>query len=389
MRKIKVAFFSDILIEDFDGANRTMFQIIGRIPQEQFEFFFICGERPKKEFPFKIFEVPNLKVPFNEDYKMAMPALVYFSMRKAVNKFKPDVVHIASPSLLGNFAIEYAKRKKIPIITIYHTHFISYVEYYTHHIPVFTEMAKSTVISGQKTFYNKCDLTLVPTTQIRDELISYGFKAKKLVIWPRGLDRNIFTPEARDEGVMKKITGNDHPNIIFASRLVWEKNLETLINIYELSRNKGHYWNFIIAGDGVARAKMEGKMPEAYFLGNVHQKTLSTLFATSDIFVFPSVSETYGNVVIEAMACGCPCVIARGGGTFNLVKDNINGFMCEPYDAKDYVEKIQRLLSDDELKHQFIIKGLEFTNKLDWDTLVNKYLEWVKKLYYLNRKESV
>ncbi len=380
MVKIKVAFFSDILVEDFDGANRTMFQIIDRIPVDRYEYFFICGERPGAEFQFEVFNVPNLTIPLNNDYKIAIPGLVYFTLKNAVEEFNPDVIHIASPSLLGNFAIHFGKSRDIPIITIYHTHFISYVEYYTRNIPVITPVAKSSIIKGQKNFYNKCDLTLVPTQMMKEELISFGFNKDLLEIWPRGLDSRVFNPTKKDISFVQGFTGNDRPNILFASRLVWEKNLETLMRIYEMAELHHARWNFILAGDGVAREKMEENMPNAFFLGTVDQDELAILYASSDVFLFPSISETYGNVVIEAMACGCPCIIARGGGTLSFIDDGVNGFICEPNDYQEYFQKINKILDDTSLRTIFIKRSLEFVKGLDWNHLVQKYFSFVDKL---------
>ena len=236
MRKTKVAFFSDLLIENYDGAQRTMFHIINRIPKVAYDYLFITGEGPKSDIGFEVVEIPNLKIPFNQNYAMAMPALGYFKMKKVLDKFRPDVIHVASPSLLGNFALAYAKPRSIPTLAIYHTHFISYVAYYLNHFPVVTDIAKASVIRGQKSFYNKCDQILVPTEGIKKELTGYGFDASTMKLWPRGMDNILFHPDKNDPERMIQLTGNHYPNILFASRLVWEKNLKTLIKIYKKTK---------------------------------------------------------------------------------------------------------------------------------------------------------
>ncbi|MBK7223014.1 MAG: glycosyltransferase [Saprospiraceae bacterium] len=130
MRKIRVAFFADMLIENFDGAARTIYQIIQRIDRSRYEFFFITGSAPGPDFPYKYYLVPSIEIPKNEDYKMAIPALAFFEMNNAMLIFKPDVIHISSPSFLGRYALDYGRNHQIPVITIYHTHFISYIDYY-------------------------------------------------------------------------------------------------------------------------------------------------------------------------------------------------------------------------------------------------------------------
>ena len=374
MRKTKVAFFSDILIEGFDGAQRTMFHIIQRIPRNSYEYSFICGDGPGDAFDFEVLDIPKVTIPFNQNYSMAMPAFAYFKIRKALDNFRPDVIHIASPSFLGKFALEYARSRSIPVISIYHTHFISYVDYYLKHQNIFSKIAKSSVIASQRSFYNKCSMVLVPTEQIKEELIEHGFNPALMKIWRRGIDHSIFNPKKQDRSYLENITGNNYVNLLFASRLVWEKNLSILIDIYNLYEEIGMRINFIIAGNGMAKKELQRKMPNAVFLGNVSQQDLAVIYASADVFLFPSVSETYGNVVVEAMASGCPCVIGKGGGTQSHIKHGFNGFLCKPDDPNDFYKYIQMVIGNDTLRASLINEGIKYAKTLDWDNLVKDYL---------------
>lgn len=380
-RKIKVAFFADILIKDFDGASRTMFQIIERIPNDRFEFLFFCGMPPKQDIGHEIFKVPSIPVPFNSTYRIAIPMFSWFSMRKKLKQFMPDVIHIASPSPLGDFAEQSNWfGKKVPVITIYHTHFLSYIGYYLKVLPFLVKPATKTVAFGQKIFYNQADLVYIPTMQMVNELREHKFDTKKMKIWQRGINHELFNPSKRDVPRIKALVKNDKPNIIFASRLVWEKNLGTLIRIFRKSKAEGDKYNFIIAGDGVAKDTLEEKMPGAYLLGKIDHDTLAALYASSDVFLFPSVSETYGNVVVEAMASGCPCVIAKGGGSQSLVSHGETGFLCDPNDESDYLARIEEVITSTELQQKFIRNGLVYTKQLDWDLLVDKYFQDIEHL---------
>jgi glycosyltransferase involved in cell wall biosynthesis len=379
-RKTKVAFFADILVKNFDGASRTIFQIIERIPTDEFEFMFFCGLPPEDDIGHEVMKIPTISIPFNSTYKLAIPMLSWFSMRKKLKAFKPDVIHIASPSPLGDFAFQFKRRRNIPVITIYHTHFLSYLDYYLRTIPFLISPAKSTVAFGQRLFYDQSDLMYIPTQQMVDELIGFGFDTGKMKIWQRGINHSLFNPVKRDLSVIKAVTGNDKPNIIFASRLVWEKNLGTLIKIYRESKKNGDKYNFIVAGDGVAKEVLEEKMPDAYMLGKIDHEKLAILYASADVFLFPSVSETYGNVVVEAMASGCPCVIAKGGGSQSLVRHGETGFLCEPNNPDSYLERIEELMASSGLRNKFITNGLAYTKKLDWDVLANTYFNDIKKL---------
>ena len=321
MRKIKVAFFAETLKENHDGAVRTMYQIIHRIPRDRFEFLFITGEAPSTDIGHEVLEVPSLRLPINNNYKLTLSFLFQKRIEDKLDNFQPDIVHIATPSPLGNFALSFANNRSIPVVTIYHTNFISYVDHYFQNLPLFIDPARNYLIAMMQKFYNQCDLILAPTREMKSELMAIGIFEDLIEVWKRGLESGMFSPLKKDEEYMRQLTGNQNANLLFASRLVWEKNLLTLVGIYHEIRERELPYNLIIAGDGYAMDTLEEKMPGAYFLGNLSHDELSRLYASSDVFVFPSISETYGNVVAEAMASGLPCVIANGGGSKEFIED--------------------------------------------------------------------
>lgn len=380
MTKIKVAFFAEILVENFDGASRTMFQIIKRINPDDFEFLFFCGTGPETLCGFDCISVPSVVVPLNSTYKIALPALASRRIRNTLEQFSPDVIHIATPSILGNFALKLAYSYQIPVISVYHTHFISYVDYYLRYAPFFISMVKPLVSENQKNFYNQCDIVYVPSESIYADLRSMGIQGERLKLWKRGLDTNVFSPGRKNPEAMKGITGNSKPTVLFASRLVWEKNLETLIEIYSEITRRNIDVNFLIVGDGVARKTCEKRMEKAIFLGQKEHEELAVIYASADIFLFPSISETYGNVVLEAMASGLPCVIANGGGSADFIEQGVNGFKCKPNDSNDYISKILCLLSIESLRLQFMDKGLEYSKNCSWEQLTNTYFDDLTRL---------
>jgi len=380
--RIRIAFFAENLIEDLDGASRTIFNIINRIPKDKFEVVFYTGLPPKKSFEFKYVLVPTLSIPFNKDYSVALPQLVYFQLSHELKKFNPDIIHISTPSLLGNFALGFANSQKIPVSTIYHTHFISYIDYYFEKIPTLIRPIKNWVIKNQKNFYERCNAVYVPSRGMINELKTYGFNSQNFKIWPRGINADKFSVKKRNESKLHSITGNGYKNILFASRLVWEKNLKTLIKVYQDAISKSLKVNFIIAGDGVAKESLQKQMPKAFFLGHLDHNELSTIYASCDVFLFTSISETYGNVVAEAMASGLPCVIANGGGLAYFIEHGVNGFLCEPENSKAYLDNIIAILENDVLSNSFRLRGLEFTSKLDWENLTKTYFDDLTLIAY-------
>lgn len=386
--KVKVAFFTDILLRDFDGAIKTMYQLIDRIPEERFEYLFFSGVLPKETLKQEVIQVPAVSTPFNINYKVVLPEYGRRRLTEALARFQPDVIHISTPSPLGFFALDYAKKYHIPVLSIYHTHFLSYMQYYFRGLPFLIPWTEAFVKKMYRKFYNQCDLVYTPTAYITEELKECGISGKLLKLWQRGLNLRLFNPGKRDELFIKSLTGNDRPCLLFASRLVWEKNVETLFRIYEEAEALQLDLNFIIAGSGAAEEEARKRMKKAVFLGFVDPETLARVYASCDLFVFTSVSETYGNVVVEAMASGCVPVIARGGGSQSLVENGENGFLCDAEDPKDYLTKILRLLNDKKLKERMQSSGYRYTSGLSWERLADAYFKDIENLAGENKTAS-
>jgi glycosyltransferase involved in cell wall biosynthesis len=379
-RKVKVAFFAEILTEGLDGAVRTMYQLINRIDTARFDFLFIYGDGPGSIKGFKSLKVPSLNLPVNAGYSLALPVFAQSRLKDALQQFAPDVVHIATPSLLGRFGLNYAVQNGLPVISIYHTHFISYIDYYFKHAPFLISSMKQLIAANHKVFYNQCDKVYVPSESMRAELRGMGIAQHRLQLWQRGIDTKLFSPNKKNRAALHKLTGNNNPTVLFASRLVWEKNLETLFGIYHYLQKTGLAFNFLVVGGGSALKACKLQMPGAIFTGKVNHAQLAVLYASADVFVFPSVSETYGNVVLEAMASGLPCVIADGGGSADFIEQGVNGFKCGPYSPRDYVEKICIVLANEALKQQFAEEGLQYSSTFSWDGLAATYFDDVVEL---------
>lgn len=369
---MRVAFIAEILIKEFDGASRTMFQLIERIPSEGMDFRFFCGMAQEN---LEAVTLPTLKVPGNETYRFVVPW--GGKLEKELDGFQPDVIHIATPSLLGNAALKYARKKGIPVISIYHTHFISYMDYYLKKAKIFIPLGKWYIRRSYQNFYNHCDLIYVPSISMIQELSHLGIQKSRMKLWQRGIDLSLFSPEKRNPSLLPQ---NSKKTILFSSRLVWEKNLKTLIDLYVLLEKEGMPYHLLIAGSGVAEEEAKKAMPQATFLGHISHDLLSKYYASSDVFIFPSVTETFGNVVLEAMASGLPSVVARGGGSKDFIIPGENGYLVEPNDAKEYLFFIKEILSDEELHKKLSVKAVQMAKSYDWEALAATYFEDLKSL---------
>jgi len=380
MAKFKVLFISDMLLPDLDGANRTMFHLINRIPTEQFEYLFISGTSAERIADFECIMVSSIKIPRSKNYRIAIPFFYKTVLDNKIDHFQPDIIHIATPSFLGNYGIQTAKRLNIPVISIYHTHFISYLDYYFKYIPFMINLSKRTAKHTLRAFYNECDLIYVPSRTIINELTDIGIHPERLKLWQRGIDQILFSPTKKSPELIKTITGNNNPSILFVSRLVWEKNLQTLIDLCNLIKEKQYNYNLIVAGEGNAREALQNQIPEAFFVGNVEHDVLAQLYASSQVFFFPSVTETFGNVVVEAMASGIPCVIANEGGSADFILQGENGFICDPTDIQDFLSRITQIIEHPELALQLSKRGLEASKKFSWETLALEYFADLKSI---------
>jgi len=369
-KKIKVALFSDILRENIDGVTYTLYNIIDRIPRDEFDYLFITAYPPddRERVPFKVETCNYVRFPLYKDYPLALP---FFNgkLEKALEEFQPDVIHFTTPALLGRYALKYGLKNNIPVFSTYHTHYLAYIDYYLNFIPGLARAAKALVRKITVWFYNQCDLTFVPTQPIKDELKDAGVYEDGMKIWGRGIDMDKFNPSFRDEEYMDNLCGKGTTRILFVSRLVDEKELKTLENVYKILEEKRPDVKMVITGDGPRAKRMQRRMPHAVFTGKLVGDDLARIYASSDLFLFPSITETFGNVVLEAMASGLPVVCAAQGGPMGIVQHGKTGYHAEPKNADDFYKYISTLLDDDDLFTRTARNAVAYARKQSWDAL--------------------
>lgn len=380
--KIRIAFFADILEENIDGVTHTLYQIIRHAPKDKFDIVFVTPHPPKKEtqFPFKIIISPGLINPFQSDYKIALPFLRK-SIGRKLDKFKPQIIHFTTPSLLGAYALRYGKKNKLPVITTYHTHFPAYIEYYFRYIPIAYALLFP-ILKKPLWLYPKCDLTLAPSLEMKEFLMENNVEESKIRLWRRGVDRTKFHPKFKDDNWNETHGITEKKTILFVSRLVKEKEINTLAKVYQIFQEKDLSVRFVVAGDGPGGEKLKEKMPNAVFVGKQTGETLSTTFASCDIFIFPSITETFGNVVLEALSSGLPVVTAQAGGPKDIVEDGVTGYHVTPKDPDEFYEKINHLLKHPDECDKLKANAIAYAETQTWEKVCGElyaiYEEFVK-----------
>ncbi len=353
-----------------DGISLTLNRLVGHLESQGFEVLvFAPGDgKPAMEHNGTV-EVPSFPIPFRKDYFVSKGLIG--DARKRLDAFEPDLIHIATPDYLGLTALLYALKRDIPIVASYHTHFISYLKYY--HLEMFTPL----IWRYLRWSYGKGRHLYVPTESMADVLRSHGL-ADNMRLWPRGIETRRFNPENRSLAWRRNLgIEDDEVVVLFVSRLVWEKCLDVLSGTLHQLRDRGVRHRAIVIGSGPAREELQAMAPpDVIFMGHMEGDDLTTAYASSDVFLFPSATETFGNVTLEAMASGLPVVGADAPGTASLVLDQSTGYLCPPADEHAFSVALEKLIVDESLRGGMSQAAIEEAQRYDWDKVLSKMVTY-------------
>jgi phosphatidylinositol alpha 1,6-mannosyltransferase len=360
---MRIAYFNANLKVGQDGVTRVVYKMIDAALERGHEVIAVSSILPElSEQPIPIYKVPSVVIPLQKAYRMAIPG--YQSFTRILNEFRPDIIHINSPCTLGFGAVKYAKHFGVPVIATYHTHFPTYPRYYN-----LTKL-EDLVWRISRKLYNNVDRTLVPTRPILNELTENNIQ--RLQYHPNGVDTGLFTPERRNNAWRAQFGSGSKPIVLFVSRLVWEKDLRVLANAYQQLKTKRNDFEMVVVGDGNARTEFEQMMPGAHFLGYQTGVTLAESFASADIFVFPSTTETFGLVTLEAMASGLTPVAAKMGGAIEIIEEGTSGLFAKPLDGADLAQKVEWLLDHPTFSRTMGEQAHRRAQEYRWESILSR-----------------
>lgn len=255
------------------------------------------------------------------------------------DRFAPDLVHAITEGPLGLFGRQYALRHRLPLVTSFHTDFPRYAARYL------GQFAVAPTKAWLRWFHSAAGMTQTPSEQTRDELLELG--VPNAVVWGRGVDTHWFRPDRRSEARRAGLGATGRALVLHVGRLAVEKDVATLVAGYQAAHARlGEAAVFCVAGDGPRGAEVRAALPFARHLGFLDRATLADLYADSDVFVFPSATETCGLVALEALASGVPVVGARAGGIPENLREGLTGFLIQPGDAAGFAAAIAGLVED-------------------------------------------
>lgn len=368
---MKIAYTAGSLQKEHNGVVRVVYEIIKALKKRgESAIFFSQLVPPKKEQPFPMIRVPSIRFPVRPEYPMSV--LPKSTLYPHLDAFAPDIIHITAPDALGYAAVLYAKERGMPAVATYHTSFTDYLKYY--HLGA----TEPFFWARYRKLYNNCERVFAPSKVMVKELKSHGIR--NTFFWPHGVDTALFNPSFKSRAWRTANGLGQKTVLLFVGRLVWEKNLDILVEAYRrLKGKKGAA--FVVAGEGPAKEQLKKRMPDAKFFGQLDRNELSTVYASSDIFVFPSTTETFGLVVLEAMASRLPAVGAGAGGVKEIIEDGVTGFLAKPNDAEDFIAKIGRLLERPKLTAQMGASALAYARTQSWNHVMETLFEEYKKIF--------
>lgn len=371
-RDLRVALITSSYNYIADGVALTLNRLVGHLQREGARVLVAApvGRIAAVDHVGELVAAPSAPIPFRSEYRMALgltPAL-----RRRLEAFDPTVVHVATPDLLGRQALSFARARGTPVVASYHTRYEAYLKDYG--LAFLEELVGAWV----RRFYAACDEVYVPSASMARHLAETGF-ADNVRLWPRGVDLVRFHPRQRDE-TWREALGVDaaRPIIAFVGRLVREKRLDTLVDALGRLAAAGIPHQALIVGEGPDRAILERALPTAVFTGFLTGEALARAYASADIFLFPSDTESFGNVTLEAMASGLPAVAADATGSRCLVENRVTGFLAAPGDGAAFAAALARLATDPDLRRGMGEAARLRSQAFSWDramaAILDRYL---------------
>ena len=352
-----------------DGVSLTLNRLVGWLERNGVEVLVIApvAEQAAMEHQGRLLPVPSFAIPTRKEYRIGRRLTA--QLKDEIVRFKPDLFHIAVPDITGHSALNFAEKLRVPVVSSFHTRFDEYLQYY--HLrflePWFHKKLRA--------FYARCQHLYVPSASMMAELAAQDI-ADNMRLWTRGVDHDRFDPARRSQEWRRaRGIADDDVVIAYAGRLVAEKNMAVMARVFAGLKARGVAHRTLLLGDGPEAGWMRKALPETVFAGFLHGDELATGYASSDIFFFPSITETFGNVTLEAMASGLPSVTADATGSRSLVREGETGFLV-PVDREDQmIERLVQLLSDGQMRKKFGARAREIAIcEHEWDGIFARLL---------------
>ena len=362
-KDLRIALFSGNYNYVRDGANQALNRLADYLLRQGVQLRVYSPTVAEPAFPATgdVVDVPAIPIPGRSEYRF--PLWLTAKVRRDLEQFAPNVVHVSSPDIVGHRAVTWARKNKVAVVASVHTRFDTYLSYY--HLQALEPLAREVM----RRFYHRCEVVLAPA-QSTAAILRAQRMNRDIQTWTRGIDRDQFNPDQRDMEWRRSIGIADDEMVIgFLGRIVMEKGLDVFADAIHAFATFGLKHRVLVIGEGPARPWFAEQLPDAIFTGQLTGTDLSRALASSDVLLNPSMTEAFGNVTLEAMACALPVIAADSTGATNLVRYGVTGMLVDGEDPDEFAEALAAYGRDPELRRRHGEAGLAVARTMDWDTI--------------------
>lgn len=360
---LRIAMFSGNYNYVRDGANQALNRLVGYLLRQgaAVRVYAPTIKEPAFEPTGDLVSLPSFAFPGRGEYRI--PLGLWPRITRDLGDFSPNVIHIASPDPSAHRAVTWARRRQLPVLASVHTRFETYPRYYN---MAFLEPVLEAML---RRLYRRCDALVAPSESmaqvLREQRMNYDID-----IWSRGVDREIFHPGRRDMAWRQSLgIADDEVVIGFLGRLVMEKGLDVFSDTIDQLKRRQVRHRVLVVGEGPAHDWFASRLPDAVFAGFQGGADLGRAVASMDMLFNPSITETFGNVTLEAMACAIPVVAAKATGSQSLVVDKVSGRLIRPGAISDYADALRLYCENPAVRAEHGAAGEKRSMDFSWDAI--------------------
>lgn len=371
---MKIAYFTDTYYPEINGVTNTLNNLTAYLKKTGNKYLVFAPDYDdgRRDTDKAVMRFRGLRPLIYPNSRLALP--FYRTVRSAILDFDPDVIHITSELGIGLSGLRVARELNIPIVMSYHTNFDSYLNFYG-----FGHMEKP-YWGYMKWFHSFAEVNLCPSSDTLTTLEKIGFRNPD--VWSRGIDGSLFSPANYSEELRARLGGEGKTIFLYVGRIAREKGLDTLAEaIGRINENYADEIIFVFTGDGPYLSELEGmNIPNAVFTGFLQKKELAEVYASSDIFVFPSGTETFGNVLLEAMSSGLPAICTDSGGVTDFTNHLENAYVCKYGNVESLAKGMTEMLNNPALRQDIRREGLDTATMRSWDYIFDGLLSQYERV---------
>ena len=365
---LRIAVVTETWPPEVNGVAMTLAKLVQGLSHRNHDVQLIRPRQTKTDSPMSDSSLEEvlmrgMPIPRYPELKLGLPSKK--TLVKTWTLRRPDVVHIATEGPLGWSALQAAKVLKLPVTSDFRTNFQSYSKHYG------VGWLRKPIVAYLRKFHNATACTMVPTRELMRTLSQNGFANLKVV--SRGVDTKLFNISKRDTSLRSSWGATDDTKVLISvGRMAPEKNLDQVLKAYEALQVTGQAFKLVMVGDGPLKEQFQKRYPEIIFPGMLSQSNLATYYASSDLFIFPSQTETFGNVTLEALASGIPVLAFDCAAARDWVQTGVNGWLVAENNPDGFAAQAVTIFNSKDLLDQITQSTRQQVVHLDWDQIAEQ-----------------